>query len=1026
MMMILFVCLLFFFLSFVNASLLNVHIVPHSHDDVGWIKTADGYYSPTVANIYTTVTTQLALNSNRTFQAVEIYFFKRWYDSQSLVTQNLTQRLVASKQLTFMTAGWVQTDEGCVYYGDTINQMELGHRFLMNTFGIFPTSSSQIDPFGHSATHANLLSEMGFNSMFAARVEYQYYNALVANKSLEILWQPSPSLGTSIYIDVFYNKNYSPPPGFCMDGTAGCNDAAFSSSCDQARINTFLSLVRAQANVTLGNDVALQFGNDFTYSNAASWYASIDHLINCINSNATWNSSYYLFYSNFDIYTNAKFLAVNSSLSFPLKKDDDFFPFSVYSGNPNQISSYWGGYFTSRPALKRYVRMNSAFLSVIRQFEVFTSGNGSASYPVVNAVSILQHHDAITGTSKQNVAYDYAKILSDGRPLAAAFISNALGGGGFKECKLINISICVSTTDSVIVVLYNPLARNRTELISIPILSPNTSVVDVSSGLIIPSLVVSVIPNAASNNISSNWTIEFSVSIPGLGYITVQLVQTATPNISLPQQQGATSIENQYIRLNFNKSGIISFVDKQTNTTTSFQQQIMMYNVWGPGAYKFVSLDLAPTSLLDINSFLTFLSDTSVYQYVNPWVSQIISLEDAVVRFKWTVGPLPNDAKSREIINRFITPGGGTDKSTVWFTDSNGREFIRRQYNHRASFNWVVEGTGKSYVTFNWYPVNAAIKTAASNSTTMTVLVDRSQAGSSAAKGVIDLLIHRREFADDFYGVNEPLNETTDGVSVANCPGSIFPCRYGNGLVVTGDHFLVLSQNNVTHSVIRPLQERLYHPVHVLISLSSVPNITTSSWIKNNLPANIELENIQIYSDGNVSLRLAHSFAVGEDSAFSLPTSVDMGQIFTKTIVSVIETSLTGNRLKSDMPIQTYTTPRYGSLVGTVVTLGPMEIKAFNVTFGTPPLPLVLSSYSSTGISQSSSSSSSSSLDPISLSASESSSSSSSSVSFNLSSSSSSITVISSSSSSSPSVFNISSSSFSSSIANQTCSCVCV
>lgn len=30
------------------------------------------------------------------------------------------------------------------------------------------------------------------------------------------------------------------------------------------------------------------------------------------------------------------------------------------------------------------------------------------------AMGVMQHHDAITGTEKQHVAYDYARILSQG------------------------------------------------------------------------------------------------------------------------------------------------------------------------------------------------------------------------------------------------------------------------------------------------------------------------------------------------------------------------------------------------------------------------------------------------------------------------------------------------------------------------------------------------------------------------------------------------------------------------------------
>lgn len=37
------------------------------------------------------------------------------------------------------------------------------------------------------------------------------------------------------------------------------------------------------------------------------------------------------------------------------------------------------------------------------------------------AMGIMQHHDAITGTEKQHVANDYARILSE----------------GFRECEII-------------------------------------------------------------------------------------------------------------------------------------------------------------------------------------------------------------------------------------------------------------------------------------------------------------------------------------------------------------------------------------------------------------------------------------------------------------------------------------------------------------------------------------------------------------------------------------------------------------
>jgi hypothetical protein len=54
-------------------------LVPHSHDDLGWIKTFDEYYDDEVRHIYTSVMKSLIANSDRKFTIVEIGFFSKWY-----------------------------------------------------------------------------------------------------------------------------------------------------------------------------------------------------------------------------------------------------------------------------------------------------------------------------------------------------------------------------------------------------------------------------------------------------------------------------------------------------------------------------------------------------------------------------------------------------------------------------------------------------------------------------------------------------------------------------------------------------------------------------------------------------------------------------------------------------------------------------------------------------------------------------------------------------------------------------------
>lgn len=63
---------------------LNVHLVPHSHDDVGWLKTIDQYYvgsnnsiqGACVENVLDSVVESLLRNQNRKFVFAEMAFFQ--------------------------------------------------------------------------------------------------------------------------------------------------------------------------------------------------------------------------------------------------------------------------------------------------------------------------------------------------------------------------------------------------------------------------------------------------------------------------------------------------------------------------------------------------------------------------------------------------------------------------------------------------------------------------------------------------------------------------------------------------------------------------------------------------------------------------------------------------------------------------------------------------------------------------------------------------------------------------------------
>ena len=254
-----------------QSSSLTVHVVPHTHDDVGWLKTVDEYYyglkndiqHAAVQYILKSVTAALIRNPARKFMYVEQAFFQRFWREATEYDKNITRQLVANGQLEFVNGGWCMHDEAAAHYVDMIDQTTLGHRFIVEEFGqsAVPTIGWQIDPFGHSATQAALLSaEVGFNGLFFGRIDYQDHDKRIAEKNLEFVWRASASLGASaqIFSGAFQSGNYGPPDGFCFD-VFDCNDEVIQANPNvgdynlDRKVQDFIKAAKDQAAGTRGN-----------------------------------------------------------------------------------------------------------------------------------------------------------------------------------------------------------------------------------------------------------------------------------------------------------------------------------------------------------------------------------------------------------------------------------------------------------------------------------------------------------------------------------------------------------------------------------------------------------------------------------------------------------------------------------------------------------------------------------------------------------------------------------------------------
>lgn len=492
-----------------NATI-NVHLVCHTHDDSGWLKTVDQYYYGAnqtiqmagVQYILDNVIESLLVNPTRRFTYAEMSFFTRWWNEQGDQRKAEVTKLVADGRLTFVNGGYVQHDEASSYYQAMIDQTTLGHRFLKKTFGVVPRIGWQIDPFGHSSTQAGLLSsQLGFDALFFGRADYQDMARRIDSKELELVWFGSgggSAPGSAIFTGNFYSGNYCPPPGFNYDWGSPdppiMDNPALSDYNVQERVEAFVEACRDYANHTVGNDIMLTMGSDFHYANAHVWYKNLDKLIRYVNEDGRVN----VFYSSPEDYVTAKH---DYSVRWPMK-DDDFFP---YADGPH---AYWTGYFTSRPTSKGYFRSAGALLNAARQLEAFAGRSDDcmkSTAKLEDAVALAQHHDAITGTAKQHVANDYVKRITEGVASAANGMLTTLGNfihipqltilkkhsmevqrrrlqesrnaTSFQLCPLLNASICSPTVklsrqgQDMLVLVYNPVAWRRSAPVRVPVIA---------------------------------------------------------------------------------------------------------------------------------------------------------------------------------------------------------------------------------------------------------------------------------------------------------------------------------------------------------------------------------------------------------------------------------------------------------------------------------------------------------------------------------------------------------------------------
>uniref|UniRef100_A0A672LGY3 Alpha-mannosidase n=1 Tax=Sinocyclocheilus grahami TaxID=75366 RepID=A0A672LGY3_SINGR len=424
---------------------LQVFVVPHSHNDPGWIKTFDKYYNDQTQHIFNNLVVKLAEDPRRKFIWSEISFFAKWWESADVHKQEAMRKLILSGQLEMVTGGWVMTDEANAHYSAMIDQLIEGHQWLEKNLGkTGPHSGWAVDPFGHSATMPYLLKRANMSSMLIQRVHYSIKKHFAATRSLEFMWRQAWDIesGTDMFCHMmpFYSYDVphtcGPDPKICCQfdfkrlpgSRVNCPwkvpPRAITDANVAERAGVLLDQYRKKSKLFRSKVLLVPLGDDFRYDKALEWdqqYFNYQKLFDYMNSHPEMHvkAQFATLTDYFNAVYKAKGVAPGTRPPDYPVLSGDFFTYA------DREDHYWSGYYTSRPF---YKNMDRVLESHLRGAEILYSlavaharrAGLEGRYPVSDYylltdarrnIGLFQHHDAITGTAKEAVVIDYGNRL---------------------------------------------------------------------------------------------------------------------------------------------------------------------------------------------------------------------------------------------------------------------------------------------------------------------------------------------------------------------------------------------------------------------------------------------------------------------------------------------------------------------------------------------------------------------------------------------------------------------------------------
>jgi len=426
---------------------LKVILMPHSHNDPGWVKTLDTYYQGQTRRILNTVVDALMINEKRKFVWAETIFLDMWFNDEEVTDERKAnlRKLIKQDQFEILTGGWVMTEEAPTHYFAMIDQLVEGHRWLdTNLDGYRPRNGYNCDTFGATPTTAYLNQLAGLKHMLIQRTHYQVKKNFAKDHLLEFNWRQnyddSGENDILTHMMPFYSYDVphtcGPEPAVCcqfdfrrlrgQSPPIACPwriapvEITRSNVAERAR--TLLDQYRKKAKLfRKGTNEAVHvvltlLGDDFRMDSdneARAQFENYERLFDYINSQPSLNAevAFGTLGDYFKLVEDATPVDQFPSI------EGDFFSYA------DRTDNYWTGFFNSRPFykwfdrwLEHWIQATDTLFSLARLHGNLDHNASRDLYIGIQAASrtldLFQHHDAITGTEKDFVVRDYGDRLT--------------------------------------------------------------------------------------------------------------------------------------------------------------------------------------------------------------------------------------------------------------------------------------------------------------------------------------------------------------------------------------------------------------------------------------------------------------------------------------------------------------------------------------------------------------------------------------------------------------------------------------